>query len=235
MAIGLEIDQKRDFRAVRWLIILGIVLLLVAIGYYGVMWYTTGARPPLVPLPAVAYADPTVNETPITKKQIDEYTVPATNPRYISIPSLNVSKARVVLVGLLPNNELDTPLHIDDTGWYDKSAFPGQGYGVVLIDGHNGGISRNGIFSHLDRLKNGDKITIERGDGKKMTYSIVENRTMSLKDANKTGMNRLLQPYDPEKEGLGLITCAGDWVPRDKVFNKRIMVRAVADSLTATN
>lgn len=229
MASGLYLGQKRDFHIVRWLILLGVVLLLVAIGYYAYQWYTTGSRPPLVPLPASAYADPTVNETPITKKQIDEYTVPATHPRYISIPALGISKVRVVVVGLLQNNELDTPLHIDDTGWYNKGAFPGQGYGVVLIDGHNGGTSRDGVFVNLDKLKDGDKITIERGDGKKITYSVVENRTMSLKEANKTGMNRLLQPYESDKEGLGLITCAGNWVPRDRVFDKRIMVRAVAD------
>ncbi|USN96011.1 MAG: class F sortase [Candidatus Nomurabacteria bacterium] len=229
MASGLYIDQKRDFHVVRWLIILGVVLLLAATGYYAYEWYTTGARPPLVPLPAVAYADPSVNETPITKKQINDYKVPATHPRYISIPALGITKARVVIVGLLKNNELDTPLHIDDTAWYDKSAFPGQGYGVVLIDGHNGGISRDGIFVHLDKLKNGDTITIERGDGKKFTYDVVENRTVSLKEANTTGMNRLLEPYNSNKEGLGLITCAGTWIPRDHVFNERIMVRAVAE------
>ena len=40
-----------------------------------------------------------------------------------------------------------------------------------------------------------------------------------------------MTPYDGTKEGLGLITCAGNWVPRDKVFDKRILVRAViADS-----
>ena len=229
MASGLYIDQKRDIHFIRWLIILFAVLLLVAISYYTYQWYTTGARPPLVPLPSVAYADPSVNETPITKKQLDEHEVPATHPRYISIPSLGISRARVVTVGLQKNNELDTPHHIDDTGWYDKGAFPGQGYGVVLIDGHNGGISRNGVFVHLDKLKKKDKITIERGDGKKITYDVVENRTVSLKEANTTGMNRLLQPYDTDKEGLGLISCAGNWVPRDKVFDKRIMVRAVAE------
>ena len=232
MASGLYIDQKRNFHAVRWLIILGILLLIAACGYYAYLWYTTGAKPPLVPLPATAYADPTVDESPVTKKQIDEHTVPATHPRYISIPALGISKARVTTVGLLKNNELDTPLRIDDAGWYDKSAFPGQGFGVVLIDGHNGGVSRDGIFAKLDKLKNGDKIIIQRGDGKKISYSVVENRTVSLAEANKTGMNRVLQPYDQEKEGLGLITCAGDWVPRDKVYSKRVLVRAVSDMAT---
>jgi hypothetical protein len=42
-------------------------------------------------------------------------------------------------------------------------------------------------------------------------------------------MKRLLTPFEPAKEGLGIITDAGNWVPRDKVFDKRILVRAVAE------
>lgn len=174
-------------------------------------------------------ADPTVDEAPIPRAAIDNYRVPATHPRYISIPALNVTKARVVAVGLTKGNALDTPRSISDTAWYTKSAYPGQGDGTVLIDGHNGGISRNGIFFNLDKLKSGDEITIERGDGKQFKYAVVENRTETLKDANATGMTRLLTPYDPTKEGLGLVTCAGNWVPSKHVFDKRILVRAVAE------
>ena len=45
----------------------------------------------------------TVDETPITQEQKDEYTVPASYPRYISIPSLNISKARVVQFCIIDN------------------------------------------------------------------------------------------------------------------------------------
>lgn len=226
---GLYIEHKRDFHIKRWLLLVVSTALIALLGWYGYRWFTTGERPPVIPLPASAYADPSIDETTVSKSDIDNYTVPATHPRYISIPALNIDKARVKVVGLTKNNTLDTPRNISDTAWYDKSAFPGQGYGAVLIDGHNGGVSRDGVFVNLDKLKDGDKITIERGDGKKITYSVVENKTESLKDANSTGMQRLLTPFDPAKEGLGLITCAGNWVPRDKVFDKRIMVRAVAE------
>lgn len=229
---GLYIERKRNLHPIKWSICLAAALFVALIGYYVYQWYTTGNRPPLLPLPASAYADPSIDETVVSKSDIDNYTVPATHPRYISIPALNIDKARVKVVGLTKTNTLDTPRNISDTAWYDKSAFPGQGYGAVLIDGHNGGVSRDGVFVNLDKLKDGDKIIIERGDGKKITYSVVENKTESLKEANSTGMQRLLTPFDPAKEGLGLITCAGNWVPRDKVFDKRIMVRAVADALS---
>ena len=211
-----------------FLFALALVSMLLICGWYAYQWFVHGDEPPVVPLPASALADPSVDETPVTQKMINEYKVPASHPRYISIPALGIKNARVQSVGLTENNVLDTPKNISDTAWYNKSATPGQGYGAVIIDGHNGGISRDGVFAGLDKLKNGDEITIERGDGEIFTYEVTENKTESLKDANTSGMQRLMKPYDTSKEGLGLITCAGKWVPRDKVFDKRILVRAIA-------
>ena len=213
----------------RWFVLVLAASLLIATGWFGYKWFTTGEKPPIVPLPASALADPTVDETPVTLQAIKEYIVPADHPRYISIPVLGVVNARVQSVGLTKTQTLDTPRNIADTAWYNKSALPGQGYGAVLIDGHNGGISKDGVFAKLDQLKKNDEIVIERGDGKKVKYYVAENRTESLADANTKGMQRLMTPYDTGREGLGLITCGGNWVPRDKVFDKRIMIRAVAE------
>lgn len=226
---GLYIQRKHDLHLIRWGIIVLVGIVLLVAGYFAYDWYINGNKPPIVPLPATAYADTSVDETPVTEGDISSYTVPATHPRYISIPALGITKARVQKVGLTKLNTLDTPLNINDTAWYDKSATPGQDYGQVVIDGHNGGVSRDGIFVNLDKLKDGDTITVERGDGKKITYDVVKNVTMSLKQTNATGMQELMQPYNTAKEGLGLITCAGKWIPRDKVFDQRILVWAVAE------
>lgn len=223
---GLYLERKEGLKRRHWLMIASIPL-IIAIGWFGYSWFTTGEKPPLVPVPAAALADTSVDETPLTQQQIDNYKVDADKPRYITIPALGVEKARVQSVGLNEAKQIDTPANISDTAWYDESALPGQGFGVVVINGHNGGITRNGVFAGLDRLKLDDEIIIERGDGKKLTYKVVENRTETLEEANKTGLKRLMEPYDTSKEGLGLITCAGNWIPRDKVFDKRVLLRAV--------
>lgn len=228
MSSGLSIKYKKSFSMLKWLASVLVVGLLLVAGWYTYQWFVYGDEPPLVPLPASALADPSVDETPVTPAMVNSHTVPATHPRYISIPSLGIEKARVQNIGLTKNNILDTPKNISDTAWYNKSATPGQGYGSVLIDGHNGGVSRDGVFAGLERLVNDDEIIIERGDGKLFTYKVVENKTESLQDANTIGMQRLMTPFETSKEGLGLVTCAGKWVPRDKVFDKRIMIRAVA-------
>lgn len=229
MASGLYIERGRDFHVGRWLFVLTFIGLLGAAGWSGFKWYTTGEKPPIFPLPASALADPSVDETPLSQADIDGYKVDRTHPRYISIPALGITKARVQSVGLTDHGMLDTPRNIADAAWYKDGAYPGEGYGSVLFDGHNSGISRNGVFANLDKLVNGDEIIIERGDGKKFTYKVAENQTVPVRDAITSGMKQLMTPYDDSKEGLGIITDAGNWVPRDKVFEKRILIRAVAE------
>lgn len=224
---GLSIKYKKSFSVLKWAASAIVVALIIASGWYTYQWFVHGEEPPIVPLPASALADTSVDESAVTPAMIEDHTVPDLHPRYISIPALGIDKVRVQNVGLTETRQLDTPKNISDTAWYNKSATPGQGYGSVLIDGHNGGVTRNGVFAGLERLANGDEIMIERGDGEQFYYKVVENKTESLADANATGMQRVMTPYDNAKEGLGLITCAGKWIPRDKVFDQRILVRAV--------
>jgi LPXTG-site transpeptidase (sortase) family protein len=228
MTPGLRIESENQRHFGRWIVLIAFATLLAIGSYYGFLWYTKGDQPPLVPLPAHATADPSIDESDITPQQLDAYTVDADKPRYLSIPSLGIDKVRVVSVGLTKTNMLDTPKNINDTAWFDKSAKPGSGTGAVVIDGHNGGITKDGVFAKLSDVTKGDEIIIERGDGEKITYTVEINETMSLQQANTTGMKNMMVSTDLSKEGLSLITCAGNWVPRDKVFDKRVMVRATA-------
>jgi LPXTG-site transpeptidase (sortase) family protein len=174
----------------------------------------------------VAATDSSIDETPVTDKQVRSYVVPAGQPRYLAIPKLGVSETRVTRVGVTSNNMLDVPKNLDDAGWYAKSATPGSGTGAVVIDGHNGGTSRNGVFAKLDSLVKGDQITIERGDQKIFTYEVYDVRDMPLDWVNKAGMKEMMRSAEPEKEGLSLITSSGKWIPKDKVFDRRVLVRA---------
>lgn len=228
MELGLRIEKKTTRSVWTWILACIIVALLTVGAWYGYRWYTHGEQPPIIPLPAQALADPSINEKPVTDQEVKSYTVPARHPRYFSINSLGINQRRVVPVGLTSNNLLDTPATLDDVAWYEKSGLPGEG-GVVVIDGHNGGVSRNGVLVNLDRLKIGAKITIERGDGMELSYHVVSNETMSLQKANAEGMKQMFQSPEPGQEALSIMTCAGNWVPRDRVFDQRIIVRAVLD------
>ncbi len=230
---GLEIQTKHEFHIWRWLFTALLILGLAVCGWYAYRWYTTGEEPPL-PIPVAALAEPRVDESEVSAQDRTAYTVPADHPRYVSIPALGIEDSRVRAVGVNEFGNLSTPYNIHDTAWYDKSATPGMGYGAVMIDGHNGGYSKDGVFAKIATLKNGDKIVVERGDGKKFTYAVTSNRTVTLEEANTSGMKELLQSSDPDKEGLSLISCAGNYVPRLQAFDHRVMVRAVLQSPSAS-
>ena len=174
-----------------------------------------------------------VDETEVTQEKKDDYQVPNPSfPRYLSIPSLKISNARVVQIGTIKDTgQLDSPKSIYDAGWYTKSGLPGVGKGAVLIDGHNGGPTKGGVFENLGSLSKGSEIIIERGDGQRITYQVADNREMSVEDinneSNPLGMKTMLNSMDPKKEGLNMITCVGDWDYSKNTFNKRVMLRAV--------
>ncbi len=227
MATGLEIQHKRDFHILRWVTVVLVFAMGALLLYFGYRWYMTGEQPPIA-LPAIASADPGVDETPVTDKQIAAHKVGTYEPRYLSIPKLGITKTRIMQVGITSNGLLDVPDNINDVAWYTKSMTPGTGTGAVLIDGHNGGISRDGVFARLKSLVKGDEIVIERGDGKLYTYQVYDNISTTLEEVNKSGMRRMMYSADSSKEGLNLITCDGNWVPRYKQFDRRILLRAVA-------
>lgn len=227
MATGLEIQHKIDFHVVRWIVVLLLLVMAAIFMYFGYRWYMTGEQPPIA-LPAIASADPGVDESKVSQKMIDSHIVKPYEPRYLSIPKLRVEKTRVMQVGLTREGMLDVPANISDVAWYTKSMTPGTGTGAVLIDGHNGGVTRDGVFAQLKTLKKGDEIILERGDGKVLTYAVYDNISMPLEEVNDSGMRRMMYSADPSKEGLNLITCDGKWVPRYQQFDRRIMLRAIA-------
>ncbi len=223
--MALRIHRQKETRRVwRWIIAVILIVLLGATGWYTYKWYMDGEPFP-ISVPAFATADPRIDESEVTTEQIDTHTVSASQPRYISIPTLEIANTRVFSVGVDKNNVLGSPANISDAAWYNKSATPGSG-GVVLIDAHNGGITRDGVFAKLGTLKKGEIIEVERGDGQTFRYEVRENQSMPLDEVNATGMKMMMESAEPGVEALNLITCDGKWIPRIQQFDRRIMLRA---------
>jgi LPXTG-site transpeptidase (sortase) family protein len=110
-------------------------------------------------------------------------------------------------------------------GWYDGSAKPGFN-GTVLMDGHNGGPSKYGVFKRLPELRAGDIIKVERGDGVVFSYRVVENVTKSLADSDKY-MSVALRSPEKGKQSISLISCTGEWSQQQKTYLSRQFTRAV--------
>lgn len=174
---------------------------------------------------AVAPVTSNVDENDVTDDQKAAYTVAPDRPRYISINRLNVKNARVLGLGINNKGEIDTPANIFDTAWYTSSGKPGAG-GTMIINGHNGGPTRDGVFKHLPDLTNGDVVVIERGDGQIFKYKVVESNTIPLDQADDYMATAQRSP-EKGKESLTLISCTGQWSQAQQTYLSRQFVRAV--------
>jgi len=175
--------------------------------------------------PASASSVPTNSDVPAETSNglLKDYHVAARAPRVLRISKLGV-EAKVLSLGVDANNQLRTPTTIYDVGWYTGSAMPGD-LGAVLLDGHVHGPTQPGVFVGLKKLKTGDKITIERGDGKIFTYHVVKTQSYA-KDA--VDMGAAFSSAVPGKPGLNMITCDGTYDNAGE-YNNRLIVFAVQE------
>jgi sortase A len=151
---------------------------------------------------------------------VASYAVPPTDPKYINIPAIGLTKTRIIQLGLLSNGSIAVPDNIYDTGWYNGSAKPGQN-GAMFIYGHVSSWTANGVFYNLKKLKPGDTITIIRGDNTSYTYQVVQTKVYAY---NAVPMNTVLAPVNSSKPGLNLMTCTGQVIKGTSEFNQRLVV-----------
>lgn len=198
------------------LLILGFGLILFA----AVLVFRGHSIQPKPPRGAVeAAVKSSVKPTP---QAIASYTVPLSDPKYITIPKSRVSQARVVRLGLLGNGQIAVPNNIYDAGWYDGSAKPGQA-GAMFMYGHVSSWTADGIFYNLKKLTRGDQISITRGDNTTYTYVVVST---AIYPYTSVDMTKVLAPIDSNAPGLNLMTCTGKVISGTSDFSERLVVFA---------
>ena len=235
ITFSVNIKKKQIFGILRTILILTI---LAISGYLAWdTWMTNREAQEMFSNPtsslsinSIAAIDPdnpdSLDTTSVSNQAIVSHNVPADQPRYISIPSIGINGARVFSVGVNSNGNIDVPKNVNDTAWYDGSAKPGQN-GAVFINGHTSfSRSYRGIFDDLVKIEIGDKITIERGDGKSFTYKVVAKETNPRADVN---MNKALNVQDGAIQGLTLMTCTGSYDYRAGGASDRLIVYAVLE------
>ncbi len=163
-----------------------------------------------------------VSEEKPSAAAISSYRVDKMAPRIVSIPKLKVN-ARIQAQGTEPNGALKAPYNVHDAGWFDQSGKPGEG-GAILLDGHVAGPTVHGVFYDIKKLVAGDRISIERGDGKKFQYKVVKTKTAKVKDVD---MSAALLPAVEGASGLNMITCTGNYDHKTGEYDQRVMVFAV--------
>ena len=221
--MGLKIDRKTQIiTKVVGFSLLGILIIILAkifiweLGYY--QSKTVETRPGEQQI-VLDIGDPEMPvETEPSSKDIKNYKVPANAPRYIT---LNGRKSRVISIAI-EGNVMQTPDNIFDVNWYANTGYPGEGKNIFM-NGIIAGQTAPGAFTGLKGLQNGDKITIENGEGAKFDYYVDEINTIDREEAKtilpeyQTGKN--------EKETLTLLALTKT-DPESAAFDAIILVQA---------
>jgi len=156
-----------------------------------------------------------VAKNPIQIKPI--LNLPVLNlPSRLLIPAIGVN-AGVQYVGVNDKGEMEVPNNITDVGLFKFGAVPGQ-TGSAVIAGHfNGENNQEGVFANLDKLKAGDKLSIEGKTGKSITF-IVQKKELYDSGYADDVFNQ------SDSAHLNLVTCDGLWDEVKKSYTKRLVI-----------
>ncbi len=157
----------------------------------------------------------------LTPLFVANYSVPPSNPKYISIPAIHITNTPVVQLGLQAG-VIATPDNVYEVGWYAGSSLPGQS-GAAFMYGHVSSWTAKGVFYNLRKLVAGDKIVVTRGDDTTFEYQVVSAKTFPADNVN---MAEVLAPISPDKPGLNLMTCTGRVISGTSEFSERLVVFA---------
>ena len=139
-------------------------------------------------------------------------------PRFIKLPTISV-EGFIQKNGVDQNNQVAVPNNIHLAGWFVDSVRPGQ-TGLSIIVGHVDGLNEAGIFKNLEKLRIGDKFTVEQGSGKVLSYSVKDVTTVDEEKA----VNSLFSQDPKVKSQLNLITCGGKFNQSLQSYDQRVIV-----------
>jgi sortase (surface protein transpeptidase) len=143
-------------------------------------------------------------------------------PVRLIIPAIGVDAA-IQSVGLAwakeNKGDMGVPTNFTDVAWYNNGPLPGMP-GNAVIDGHlDGKKVQKAVFYNLGDLKPGDLVEVIDASGTILQFQVV--RLMVYDYNAPTGD---IFSGDASKARLNLITCAGDWLKSQKLYDKRIVV-----------
>lgn len=140
-------------------------------------------------------------------------------PARLRIPALGVD-AKIEHVGIKDDGSMGTPKDFKDVSWYSLGAKPGAAGSAVFAGHVNNGLTNAGVFANLSKINKGDYITLADAEGATKVYR-VERVQEYPADAST---EEIFATTGPQQ--IVLITCDGEWVPKARTFDTRLVVIA---------
>lgn len=135
------------------------------------------------------------------------------------IPKLKIN-TNLEEVGLTAQGAVGIPKDNAKAAWFNLGPRPGA-TGTAVVVGHYGYWKNGtrGMFNNLSKLRVGDKIQIENGQGSSTVFVVKNIKSFNLNEDVSTVFNS-----DDKKAHLNLITCGGAWNEKTKSFAKRLVI-----------
>lgn len=150
-------------------------------------------------------------------KQAEAQKALAIEPTRIEIEKINVS-AEVSEVGILENGQMGVPEAMDEVGWFEPGAKPGE-KGNAVLAGHVDSRTGPAIFFDLEKLEKGDEVKVTDSEGQTLTFVVTGKERYPYQDApigNIFGAT--------EKRALNLITCIGTFNRDARTHEERLVI-----------
>ncbi|GEM05444.1 hypothetical protein HMI01_24320 [Halolactibacillus miurensis] len=138
-------------------------------------------------------------------------------PTQLTIPKINVD-ASVEFVGETANGQMGVPENVDNVGWYKYGSKPGA-QGQAVIAGHVSDRNGPSVFYDLDKLEQGDTVTITDDTGETRQFTVVGKKRYPY---DTTALDDVFGPTS--KQRLNLITCIGEFDRNVGTHSERLVV-----------
>jgi Sortase domain len=146
---------------------------------------------------------------------------PAARPVRLWIAKIGVS-SELTQLGRDETGALKSPGSPNVAGWFANGPVPGDA-GPAIVAGHVDSPAGPGVFYQLRTLQLGDRISVERSDGRTVVFSVTSVRVFPQEQLPVT------EVYGPTAiSQLRLVTCGG---PANQIGGRpldNILVQAVA-------
>lgn len=158
------------------------------------------------PAASPSVSPPARLEAPPEVRPAQEVPLGPSRPVSISIPAIDVN-SEVFPIGKAQDGTLAVPQpgpNLDKAAWFENSPSPGQP-GPSVIEGHVATAeSGPSIFFELAELRPGDRIDVERQDGKTVVFEVDALREFSKNEFP----TQLVYGGELDEPQLRLITCS---------------------------
>ncbi|MDG9717237.1 class F sortase [Streptomyces sp. DH24] len=169
--------------------------------------------PPEAPAAARAHSEATA---PVPLGQA--VALPASEPVRITAKRHGLD-APVKAVGIGKDGSIALPEEAGHAGWYTGSPTPGE-RGNAVLAGHVDSDTGPAAFYGLGALREGDRITVHRRDGRNPVFIVT---ALSVHPNNAFPSQKVYGPA-PQPQ-LTLVTCA-DWDTDDQTYRANLVITA---------